>query len=196
MPKKNNSKKANRTTMSPNLELFLEHSIDPKNRLLYWGNEEIEAESTERLIKGIYILNDLGSKPIRLLLNSPGGDMYQGWAAYDAINESKAPVNIEVYGHAMSMAAIILQSGNKRLIHPRGVIMIHDGVQEMDGEVRSTESWSDWGKKERKRIYSLFAEKTKKDFFYWENKFAKDTIFNAEQALEVGLVDKIIKKSL
>lgn len=200
------AKKKGRVAISSNLDAFLNYSIDPKNRVLYLGatnfdhdGEElgIEAESAERLIKGIYILNKLNStKPIRLLMNNPGGETFHGWAMYDAISASKAPIAIEVYGHAMSMAVIVLQAGTQRLIHPNGTIMIHDGTFLGGGEIRSNEIWTDFGKKLRKKTYEIYGKTTNRSAKYWETLHANDSIFTAQEALEVGLVDKIVNGSL
>ncbi len=177
-----------------NIQLWFEQDLDINNRVIYLGGI-IDCEDndvSERIIKGIHILNH-GLTPIKLILNSPGGDADGGHAIYDMIKASKAPVDIEVYGQAMSMGAIILQAGRKRIAHKNATIMVHDGTMAFDStHTRDVASWSDWSKQSCQRMYNLFAKKTGKSAKYWKDKCSHDYIMTAIQARREGLVDKVI----
>ena len=104
-------------------ELF-EYGIDLENRLLYIGTQHFDSDGddlgvdslrAEYVIKGLHFLNYTGDKPIKAVLFTPGGSVTEGWAIYDAIRASAAPVDIEVLGEAMSTGAIILQAGRERI---------------------------------------------------------------------------------
>lgn len=186
-------------------DTFFELGIDCKTRTLYLGSKHfnsdgcdlgIDALMADYALKGLHVLNAQDNRsPIRALLNTPGGSVHDGWAIYDAICASSAPVDIEVYGQASSMGSIILQAGRERLLRPNSVIMIHDGYMQ-DSErlpMRSSEAWAKWSERERERMYTLFSERSKKPKKFWSKLCRQDTIFFAEDAVKYGLADRILR---
>ncbi len=188
---------------------IFERSLDLSGRTIYLGTMHYSADGcdlgvdalmAEYLIKGIYMLNKSGKDPIRIITNNPGGSTMSGMAIYDAIRASISPIDIEVYGQASSMGAVILQAGRRRLLHPNTVVMIHDGyIQDTDRmPTRSNEAWSEWSKKDRQRMYGIFSERSGRPAKFWSDKCAHDTIWYADKAVKFGLADEVIypKKKL
>ncbi len=182
---------------------FFDRSLDLPGRTIYLGTVHYSADGgdlgvdalmAEYLIKGIYLLNKAGKKPIRIITNNPGGSTMSGMAIYDAISASSSPVDIEVYGQASSMGAVILQAGRRRLLHPNVVVMIHDGyIQDTERmPTRSNEAWSDWSKKDRQRMYQIFSKRSNRSVDFWSDKCAHDTIWYADKAVKFGLADEVI----
>lgn len=182
---------------------FFDFNLDIKARRLYLGSTTFNSEGNgmgvdeamaEYAIKGLEMLGTASKTlPIRLLLNTNGGDVLQGFAIYDAIRACPAPVHIEVFGAAMSMGAYILQAGDQRLMHPNATIMIHDGSPPNEGNtLRASENWGDFWRANRKEWYGLLAERTNKGRQYWERSHNHDTIYTAKEALKVGLIDEIL----
>lgn len=158
----------------------------------------IDDAVVERVVGGLLYLNRQNNKPIRILMNTSGGFVSSGFAVYDAIRSSRAPVDIEVLGEASSMGAIILQAGRERLIHPNTMLLVHEGkMGHGESRPREHEAWAEWSKKDRQRMYNIFGETTHRKPGYWEAVCARkhEAIFDAAGALEVGLVDKIIEPS-
>lgn len=186
------------------LEDLFERGIDIESRMLYIGTAHfsesgedlgVDARMAEYAIKGLHILNKLDKSRINILINTPGGNVSDGWAIYDAIMASSSPTSIEVYGEASSMGSIILQAGDARLMHPKSIVMVHDGYNQ-DVErmpARSHESWADWSKKERKRMYELFSMKSGKTISYWEHRCAHDFVIDAYETVREGLADRVIE---
>lgn len=179
------------------------NDLSLKTRTIYLGNLNFSSEGDEigidaklssQLIESLHILNHSGNDPINLIMNTPGGGLFHGYAIYDAIANSSSPVDISVYGQAMSMGAIILQAGRVRRLFPNSVIMIHDGYNKDSERVtmRSTESWAEFSKWDRRRMYELFAQRSGRPVKYWEDKSAHDSIYTAEEAVRVGLADEVI----
>ena len=174
-------------------------------RILYLGNvtytdagEEVGIDSAlvEKVVGGLIYLNRQNDKPITMLMHTSGGYVTSGFAIYDAIRSSASPVDIEVLGEASSMGSIILQAGRNRLIHPNTLILVHEGkMGSSDSRPREHEAWAEWSKTDRKRMYKLFGETTKKDATYWEQLCAKrqEAIFDATRAIKVGLADRIVE---
>jgi ATP-dependent Clp protease protease subunit len=195
--------KNNKRLNYADIENWFDRSFDAKRRIIYLSSinadEEgketgIDAFATEFMVKGLHILNIQNQRArIRVVINSPGGDVIHGWGIYDAIRNSHAPVDTEVYGHAMSMAAVILQAGERRYLHPNSVIMIHDGTtSNQDMPIRSNEEWTRYLKEDRQKMYRLFAERSGRRPEYWSNKCRNDNIFSAEGSVKEGLADSII----
>ena len=148
----------------------------------------------EHLIKGLFLLNQSGNQPIRIITNNPGGNTIDGMAIYDAIQSSSASVDIEVFGQASSIGAVILQAGRKRLLHSNAIVMIHDGylMYSERTPVRSNEAWSAYAKKDRERMYRIFAERSGRTERFWREKCSHDTLWYAHDAVKYGLADEVI----
>lgn len=186
------------------LERWFKNSVDIKSRTVFLSSETYNEEGdgvgvnsamAEFFLKNLHVLNSYSTKPITVVMNNPGGSIVDGWAIFDGILRSPSPVDINVYGHAMSMGAVILQAGRERAISPNSYVMVHDGFMSMFSEAKSFESWGEWSKKDRERTYRIFAERTNKPLKYWREKFAKDYIIDAKGALKEGLVDRILPVS-
>ena len=174
------------------IDRFFDYGVHPDSRTIYLGGD-IDFLSAEQAIKGMHLLKVKdASAEIEIILNSPGGDIFDGFAIYDMIKSlDKINVTISVLGQAMSMGAIILQAADERVIHPNACIMIHDGYSAHEDYQRNTEVWAKYMRENRQEMYKLFAKKTGQTSKFWERKCATDCIFTAEQALEMKLVDKI-----
>lgn len=188
-----------------NISYLFEHNINLLKRTLYLGSVNvsvkgaesgIDASTTERFLKGIdFLVGDSkrSNEPIRVVLNTVGGDIMHGWAIYDAIRAAQCQVNIEVYGQAMSMGVVILQAGDKRLIHPHATIMIHDGTtSDRNIPLRACFNWADYLKQDLEERFKVFGERTLKEADFWRQ-LSHDTPYTAQQAYELGLVDEIIR---
>jgi ATP-dependent Clp protease protease subunit len=177
-----------------NIDRFFDYDIHLESRTIYLGSE-IDEGTTERVIKGLHLLGRISHNKLSVLLNSPGGCLYNGLAIFDAIKACSCPVAIEVLGHAMSMGSIILQAATQRIVHKNATIMIHDGTEYFEGKPRDLESWANHGKNMRGKIYEIYAERSGKSPKYWEDKCTHDFILSAEQAVKEKLADTIFTKA-
>lgn len=182
------------------VDRWFDYDLHIETRTIYVGDTEDEGEVTgvgplmaERVIKAFSLFNMTPDKSVRIILNTVGGCVFNGFAIYDTIKSSPCHVTIEVLGHAQSMGVIILQAADERIVHPNAIIMAHDGSDSYENmPSRDVESWADYSKKiDRPRMYQIFAEKTNKPSHYWEKRCSHDFIMTAEQAVEEGLADKV-----
>jgi|SRR3989344_4961028 len=151
----------------------------------------IDFQCAELLIKGLELMQG-SRKKINLILNTIGGDWFHAMAIYDAIRASKAPVDIEVYGQAMSMGAVILQAGRNRIMHPNAVLMIHDGYSGVsDRPIQTGKNWADFDEITRNDLYKILSQRTGKTPVFWRRKCSHDTIYTAKGAVECGLADRV-----
>ncbi len=160
-------------------------------------SEGIDSKSAEEAIKKIWYLElDEPGKPILLVLNSPGGSVDAGFAIWDQLKMISSPVTTLITGVAASMASILslAASPGRRFATPRSRIMIHQpaigGIvqgQATDLEIQAKEIL-----KTKKMIIELYVEATGKSYDAIEKSIDRDTWMSAEEALEFGLLDKIV----
>ena len=178
------------------LDRLFDYGFHIETRTIYLGDSEdyqVGAEMSKNLIKSFLAFNLTPDKPVKIYLNTVGGDTAHGWAIYDIIKSSPCHVTIEVIGQAMSMGAIILQAADERVMHKNSVIMLHDPSSTFDdAKSRDLEAWTEFGKKvERPKMYDILSERTGKPAHFWEKRMVNDYILTAEEAIEEGLADKI-----
>lgn len=184
------------------IDRFFDYDIHVESRTIYVGSVQHDIENgdsgidgalAERTIKAIALLSTTPDKPIKIILNSTGGDWYSGMAIYGAIRNCPCYVTIEVMGSAMSMASIIFQGADERIIHPDAVVMVHDGTESMQGHAKNFETWAEQSKAVRERMYEIYAERSGKSKNYWEKKCTIDYVMTAEKAVEEGLADSVVE---
>ena len=191
--------------ISDDLDHFYWHGIYLCTRTIYIGGvsesedgvEEINHKMAARVIKSIHALDAINKEPINIILNSIGGDVYYGLSIYDALRSTRCKVNIKVYGSAMSMASIILQAGDKRLLSPHSVVMVHDGEDAFQGESKNMEKWAEEGKRLRNVTYKIYQsrireKKPKITIAQIEELCKVDNIMTAIEAINLGLADDIM----
>jgi ATP-dependent Clp protease protease subunit len=112
-------------------------SKKPSGRILSIG--DIEIDNVNEIIEIIYEINEEDAKktqkePIKLIVNSPGGDVYHGFALVDVISNSQTPIHTICHGHAMSAALIVYAAGHKRFASQRATFMYHEIAWAMQQE--------------------------------------------------------------
>ncbi len=191
-----------RHTVRESIDRFFDYDIHVESRTIYLGTVGIDEDGAdngvdaclaERAVKALWMLGT-SKKPINIILNNIGGDWYHGMAIYDAIKACQCQVKIQVYGSAMSMGSVILQAAHRRIMHPHSTLMVHDGYDGMGWVTPKTfEAWALESKRLRRKMYDIYAERSKKPWSYWEQRCANDYILSAERAVEEGLADEVIQ---
>lgn len=197
------SKRINRD----DIEKFFDYGIYLPSRTVYMGSVTISEEEesgtdclmAEKAIKGLHILDNLapnGDSPITIILNSPGGDVYDGLAIYDAISQCKNYVTIKVMGKAQSMGAVILQAADKRIMSANASLMIHYGTTGVNGETKTVSKYLTETQRIDKDMEQLFLKKIREKKPKYTLKqvrqlLDRDTYFSASDAVDLGLADEI-----
>lgn len=133
---------------------------------------------------------------INFYINSPGGSISSGMAIYDTMNYIKCDVSTICFGMAASMGAFLLSSGTKgkRFALPNSEIMIHQPLGGMQGQASDIKIHADHILRIRSKLNEILASNTGKSIDVIERDTDRDNFLTAEQALEYGLIDKIITK--
>lgn len=155
---------------------------------------EVNESMYETLVLGLTLIKARknGSTDVVVELNSHGGCWYSGIAIHDRIKACNFPVTVRVAGAAMSMASVILQAADKRLITPGSTVMVHDGSEVLEGSPENVMAWAKHSKDICDYMYKIYAEASGKSVTYWKRKCKKDFILSAEQAIKAGLADGYI----
>jgi ATP-dependent Clp protease protease subunit len=157
---------------------------------------EIKKDLAERTIRQLLLLEDMGDDPIRIFIDSPGGDADAGYAIFDMIRFVKPPVWTIGMGLVASAAAIIqLASPKERRIGlPNSHYLIHQPLSGIRGVATDIEIHARELDKLREKINRLIADETGAAFDQVEKDTDRDYWMNAEEAVKYGLISKVITR--
>ncbi|MBB4661605.1 ATP-dependent Clp endopeptidase proteolytic subunit ClpP [Conexibacter arvalis] len=135
-------------------------------------------------------------KDISIYINSPGGSIYAGLAIYDTMQFIKPDVQTICVGIAMSMGSLLLMGGarGKRMSLPNSRILIHQPSAGFEGQSTDIEIHANEILKTRKRIDEIYAYHTGQSEERVHADMERDRFFKPEQAVEYGLIDRVIDK--
>lgn len=164
-----------------------------KDRIVFISGE-IDDNLANRVIAELLYLDSTGNEDINIYINSPGGSVSAGMAIYDTLNFVKSDVSTTCLGIAASMAAFLLSSGKKgkRYILPNADVMIHQPLGGAQGQATDIKIASDRIIDLRKRLNRILSKNTSQSLKKIEKDTERDNYLSAKEALEYGLVDKII----
>ncbi len=156
---------------------------------------EINKNLAERVIRQLVLLEDDGDEPIKLFIDSPGGDADAGYAIFDMIRFIKPRVIIIGMGLVASAAAIILLASQKedRIGLPNSHYLIHQPLSGIRGVATEIEIHAKELEKLRVKINRLIADETGQPYEKVEKDTDRDFWMNAEEAKDYGLISRIIK---
>lgn len=164
-----------------------------KDRIVFISGE-IDDNLANRVIAELLYLDSTGNEDINIYINSPGGSVSAGMAIYDTMNFVKSDVSTTCLGIAASMAAFLLSSGKKgkRYILPNADVMIHQPLGGAQGQATDIKIASDRIIDLRKRLNRILSKNTSQSLKKIEKDTERDNYLSTKEALEYGLVDKII----
>jgi ATP-dependent Clp protease protease subunit len=155
---------------------------------------EIKKDLAEKTIRQLLLLEDMGDSPIRIFIDSPGGDADAGYAIFDMIRFVKPPVWTIGMGLVASAAAIILLASPKerRVGLPNSHYLIHQPLSGIRGVATDIEIHARELDKLREKINRLIADETGQTFEQVEKDTDRDYWMIAEEAQKYGLITRVI----
>ncbi len=157
---------------------------------------EINKSLAERVVRQLFLLEDAGDDPVRVFIDSPGGDADAGYAIFDMLRFITPPVYTVGMGLVASAGALILLAAEKehRFGLPNSHYLIHQPSSGMRGVATDIEIHAREIERTRERINVLIAEETGQDL----EKVAKDTDrdfwMGSDEAKEYGLINRIVAR--
>lgn len=166
-----------------------------EDRIIFLG-EGIDSPVANTVIAQLLFLEKQDPKaPITMYVNSPGGHVTAGLAIYDTMQYISCPVHTVSMWLSASMGSIILAWGEagKRYALPHSEIMIHQPLGWAEGQATDIRLAAEHIIKTWDRLYRILAKHSGKTIEQVEKDCDRDNFMTAEEALEYGLIDKIIK---
>lgn len=175
------------------MEPLVQKMLKTRNILL---SGEVNKSLAERVVRQLLLLEDDNEEPIKVFIDSPGGDADAGYAIFDMLRFVKPKVYTIGMGLVASAAALILLASPKerRLSLPNAHYLIHQPLSGMRGVASDIEIHSRELEKLREKINILISEETGQPLEKVEKDTDRDFWMNADDAIEYGLISRVINK--
>lgn len=188
------SEKENKEKKDSRISNLIDEQYLKDRKVFLWG--QVDDKSARHVVDRLFLLEarDPG-KEITFIINSPGGYVTSGFAIYDTMKSLKSPVSTVCMGLAASMGSILLSAGakGKRLIYPHGKVMIHQPSGGARGPSADIEIQANEILKTKELGARILAENCGQSFEKIMKDFNRDYWMNADESVEYGIVDGVIK---
>ncbi len=166
-----------------------------RERIIFLNGEVNDTISALVCAQLLFLEADNPKKPINLYINSPGGVVTSGFAMYDTMRYIRAPVHTLCMGTARSMGSFLLMAGEpgERAALPNASILIHQPSGGFQGQASDMLIHAEEIKQTKHRMTRLYADHCKRSYAEFERAMDRDRFMTAEEALEWGLVDRILQ---
>jgi len=167
-----------------------------KDRIIFLGTEIDDHVANSVVAQLLFLESEDSEKDITLYINSPGGSVTAGLAIYDAMQYVRSDVSTICVGQSASFGAILLTAGakGKRLILPHSRVMLHQPHGGAQGQATDIEIQAREINKMKKTLNEIIVRHTGKPFKQVEKDTDRDFFLGAEEAIEYGLVDRVITR--
>ena len=167
-----------------------------KDRIIFIDQQVDEHLASIVVAQLLFLEAEDPEKDINIYINSPGGMVTAGLAILDTMNYVKPDISTICVGLAASMGAVLLSAGTKgkRYALPNAEIMIHQPLGGAQGQASDIKIQADWMMKTKERLNHILAENTGKDLSIIERDTDRDNFMYADEAVEYGLIDRVLKK--
>lgn len=154
------------------------------DEISWWGI------SADRFVRD---LRAVTSKKIALHLNSPGGDVFDGIAIYNALKQHTATVNVTVDGIAASIASVIAMAGDSVAVAKAAMFMIHEPFAFVIGDAKDMRKQADALDLMGDSIAGIYAARAGGNVEFWRGKMADETWYGDQAAVDAGLADALVE---
>ena len=169
-----------------------------KDRIIFLSEEVNDVTASLVVAQLLFLDSEDTEKDIYFYINSPGGSVSAGLAIYDTMQHVRADVSTVCVGMAASMGAFLLSGGakGKRFALPNAEVMIHQPMGGAQGQASDIKISAEHILKTRDRLNRILSENTGKPLEVIEQDTERDNWLTAEEAVEYGLIDKVIEKRI
>ena len=169
-----------------------------KDRIIILADEVNDATASLVVAQMLFLEAEDSEKDISFYINSPGGSVSAGMAIYDTMNFIKCDVSTICIGMAASMGAFLLSAGakGKRMALPNSEIMIHQPLGGMKGQASDIKIHTEHILRTKDTLNRILAENTGKPLDVIERDTDRDNFMTAAEAMEYGLIDKVIERRI
>ena len=166
-----------------------------KDRIVLLSGE-IDDNLANIIVSELLYLDSINHDDISLYINSPGGSITSGMAIMDTMNFIQSDVSTICLGMAASMGAFLLSCGKKgkRYILKNAEVMIHQPLGGVEGQATEIKIVAERILKLKEKLNTILSKNTGKDLKTITNDTERDYFLDSKEALEYGIVDKILEK--
>ncbi len=167
-----------------------------KDRIIMLSGEINDQVASTVVAQLLFLEAEAPDKDIFLYINSPGGVITSGMSIYDTMNYIRPDICTICIGQAASMGSFLLSSGTKgkRFSLPNSRIMIHQPLGGAQGQATDIQIQAAEIQRMKDSLNSILAEQTGQDVSTLEKDTDRDNFMSSQEALEYGLIDKVITK--
>jgi ATP-dependent Clp protease, protease subunit len=165
-----------------------------KDRIIFLGSAIDDDVANLIIAQLLFLAAEDPEKDIHLYINSPGGSVTAGMGIFDTMQFIKPDVSTICVGMAASMGSLLLTAGakGKRYALPNSEIMIHQPLGGVRGQASDIKIHADWIVKTKQKLNQILVDRTGQPYEKIERDTDRDNFMSAEQAVEYGLVDRVI----
>ncbi|HWT62832.1 MULTISPECIES: ATP-dependent Clp endopeptidase proteolytic subunit ClpP [Brucella/Ochrobactrum group] len=166
-----------------------------KERIIFVNGPVEDGMSMLICAQLLFLESENPKKEINMYINSPGGVVTSGMAIYDTMQFIKPPVSTLCMGQAASMGSLLLTAGatGQRFALPNARIMVHQPSGGFQGQASDIERHAQDIIKMKRRLNEIYVKHTGRDYETIERTLDRDHFMTAQEALEFGLIDKVIE---
>lgn len=165
-----------------------------KERIIILGTPINDQIANLIVAQLLWLASEDDSKPIRMYINSPGGQVYAGMAIYDTMQQVSCPVSTVAVGFTASFGTILLTAGTKgmRYALPNATVHLHQPLGGARGQATDIAIQAEQLAYTKRRMAELIAHHSGQELEKIQADSERDRWFTAEEAKSYGLVDKVI----
>ncbi len=169
-----------------------------KDRIVFLGSAIDDDVANLIIAQLLFLAAEDPEKDIHLYVNSPGGSVTAGMGIYDTMQFIKPDVSTICVGMAASMGSLLLTAGEKgkRFALPNSEIMIHQPLGGVRGQASDIKIHADWIIKTKQKLNQILVDRTGQPYEKIERDTDRDNFMSAEEAVNYGLVDRVITAPL
>ncbi|QHS23237.1 ATP-dependent Clp endopeptidase proteolytic subunit ClpP [Virgibacillus sp. MSP4-1] len=166
-----------------------------KDRIIMLGSGIDDNVANTVVAQMLFLAAEDPDKDISLYINSPGGSITAGMAIYDTMQFIKPDVSTICIGMAASMGAFLLNAGakGKRYALPNSEVMIHQPLGGTQGQASDIQIHAERILEMRKKLNQILSERTGQPIEVIERDTDRDNFMSAQQAVDYGLIDKVME---
>lgn len=165
-----------------------------KDRIIFLGSAIDDDVANSIIAQLLFLAADDPEKDIHLYINSPGGSVTAGMGIYDTMQFIKPDVSTICVGMAASMGSLLLTAGakGKRFALPNSEVMIHQPLGGVRGQAADIKIHADWIIRTKQKLNQIYVERTGQPYEKIDRDTDRDFFMSGEEAMNYGLVDKVI----
>lgn len=168
-----------------------------KERIVFIGTPIDDTVASLTIAQLLFLQSEDPTKDISLYINSPGGSVSAGMAIYDTMQFVKPDISTICVGMAASMAQVLLCAGakGKRFTLPHSRIMMHQPLGGTQGQASDIEIYTKEMIRTRDMLYNIISKHSGRDYETIKKDADRDNYMTSQEALDYGLVDKILERT-